>query len=53
MVAFSGGGFHLQIQQAILGYKMKMSLRSKKIPSIVYFCHFLSATAEELGMAEG
>ncbi len=43
IVAFSGGGFHLKIQRATLGYKMKMSLRPKKMTlSSLFLPLFLS-----------
>ena len=52
-VAFSGGGFHLQIQWATLGYKMKMSLRSKKIPSVVYSLPLFLSCSRETGNGGG
>lgn len=52
-VAFSGGGFHLQIQRATLGYKMKMSLRSKKIPSVVYSLPLFLSCSRETGNGGG
>ena len=53
VLAFSVGGLHLQIQCVTLHHKIEMSLFSKKISSVVNFCHLFFSYSRGTGDGGG